>query len=106
MKTAFTIALIAGLCAPPLAQASFDLARKSGCMSCHMIEPGKKGLGPNYPDVAAKYAGKEAAPKLLAEKIRKGGKGAWGEIPMPPHPNLKDAEIDALVKWILSGAGK
>lgn len=84
------------------AMANLDLAKKSNCMSCHTVD--KKLVGPSYKDVAAKYAGKADAVKTLAAKVKAGGKGAWGEIPMPPNANVKDADIETLVKWILAGA--
>ena len=84
------------------AMANLDLAKKSNCMSCHTVD--KKLVGPSYKDVAAKYAGKADAVKTLSAKVKAGGKGAWGEIPMPPNANVKDADIETLVKWILAGA--
>ena len=51
-----------------------------------------------------KYAGQADAVKKLSEKVKKGGKGVWGEIPMPPNAAVKDADIETLVKWILAGA--
>jgi cytochrome c len=84
------------------AMANLDLAKKSNCMSCHTVD--KKLVGPAYKDVAAKYAGKADAVKTLSAKVKAGGKGAWGEIPMPPNANVKDADIETLVKWILAGA--
>ncbi|RLJ68373.1 c-type cytochrome [Sulfurisoma sediminicola] len=84
------------------AMANLDLAKKSNCMSCHTVD--KKLVGPAYKDVAAKYAGKADAVKTLTAKVKAGGKGNWGEIPMPPNANVKDADIETLVKWILAGA--
>jgi cytochrome c len=76
------------------------LAEKSGCFSCHSMKT--KLVGPAFADVAAKYKGDADAPAKLAQKVREGGKGVWGRIPMPPHPNLKDDEARQLVAWILS----
>jgi cytochrome c len=84
------------------AMANLDLAKKSNCMSCHTVD--KKLVGPSYKDVAAKYAGKADAVKTLSAKVKAGGKGNWGEVPMPPNANVKDADIETLVKWILAGA--
>ena len=98
---AAAIVTVAALVSAP-AMANMDLAKKSNCMSCHQVD--KKLVGPSYQDVAKKYAGKADAPKMLAEKVKKGGKGAWGEVPMPPNANVKDADIQTLVKWILAGA--
>jgi cytochrome c len=99
----FTPALIAaGLLASAPAMANLDLAKKSNCMSCHTVD--KKLVGPSYQDVAKKYAGNKDALKTLSAKVKAGGKGAWGEIPMPPNAAVKDADIETLVKWILAGA--
>ena len=84
------------------ALANLDLAKKSNCMSCHTVD--KKLVGPSYKDVAAKYAGKADAVKTLSAKVKAGGKGNWGEVPMPPNANVKDADIETLVKWVLAGA--
>jgi cytochrome c len=98
--TAALISAAALVSAP--AMANLDLAKKSNCMSCHTVD--KKLVGPAYKDVAAKYAGKADAVKTLSAKVKAGGKGNWGEIPMPPNANVKDADIETLVKWILAGA--
>ena len=84
-------------------QASADqaLAQKSGCMACHSVD--KKVLGPAYKDVAAKYAGQKDAVDKLAVKVKKGGSGVWGPIPMPANsPQVKDEDIKKIVQWILS----
>ena len=75
------------------------LARKKNCMACHTVE--KKIVGPAYKDIARKYAGQKDAEARLAEKIVKGGKGSWGEIPMPPNATVKPDEATALARWIL-----
>ena len=91
----------AALVATP-AMANLDLAKKSNCMSCHATD--KKVVGPSYADVAKKYAGNKDAEATLAAKIKAGGKGVWGQIPMPPNAAVKDEDIKTLVKWILAGA--
>ncbi len=78
------------------------LARKSNCLSCHAVD--KKIVGPSYQDVAKKYAGDKGAEAKLVAKVKAGGKGAWGEIPMPPNAAVKDDDIKTLVKWVLAGA--
>lgn len=75
------------------------LAKSKNCLSCHTID--KKLVGPAYKDVAAKYKGDKTAPAKLAAKVKAGGKGVWGEIPMPPN-NITDEEAKKLVAWILS----
>ena len=78
------------------------LAADSGCMACHGVA--NKVVGPAYTEVAARYAGQADAETRLAAKVKAGGQGTWGAIPMPPHTQLKDDDIRRLVKWILSGA--
>lgn len=80
--------------------ANKDLAAKSGCMVCHAVD--KKVVGPSFQDVAKKY--KAADADKLAAKVKGGGAGSWGTMPMPPNPAVKDADIATLVKWILAGA--
>ena len=92
------IALAATATAPVFANA--DLATKKNCMACHAID--KKLVGPAYKDVAAKYAGQKDAVDKLAQKVLKGGTGAWGSIPMPANPQVSDAEAKQLVEWILT----
>lgn len=84
------------------AQANKALAEKNGCMACHGID--KKVVGPAYQDVAKKYKGDATAAGKLAAKVKAGGSGVWGQIPMPPNPQVSDADIKTLVTWILAGA--
>ena len=74
--------------------------QKDGCAACHGID--KKIVGPAYVDVAAKYKGDAGAQAKLTQKIKAGGAGVWGPIPMPPNPQVPDDEIKALVSWILA----
>ena len=77
------------------------LAQKSGCLACHTVD--KKVLGPAYKDVAAKYKGDKTAEAKLVAKVKAGGSGVWGPMPMPPNsPQVKDADITAIVQWVLS----
>ena len=80
--------------------AMMALATKSACMSCHGVD--KKIVGPAYKDVAAKYKGDKGAAAKLAAKVKAGGKGVWGEIPMPPNAAVKDEDIKSLVNWVLT----
>ncbi len=82
------------------AQANEDLAKKSGCLACHATD--KKLVGPSYKDIAAKYKGQADAEAKLIKKVKEGGKGAWGEVPMPPNAQVKDDDIKTLVKWVLA----
>jgi cytochrome c len=79
------------------------LVKKSGCMACHQVS--RKVIGPSYVDVAKKYKGKAGAPAQLVQKVKKGGSGVWGAIPMTPHPQLADGDIGKMVDWILSLGG-
>ena len=83
------------------AAAAQALAQKSGCLACHSVE--KKVLGPAYKDVAAKYKGDKTAEARLVAKVKAGGSGVWGPMPMPPmSPQVKDADITKIVQWVLS----
>jgi len=83
------------------AAANEALAKKSGCLACHGVD--KKVLGPGFKDVAAKYKGDKAAEGKLVAKVKAGGSGVWGPIPMPANsPQVKDGDIQSIVKWILS----
>lgn len=83
-----------------LASADQALAQKNACMSCHGVD--KKIVGPAFKDVAKKYAGDKGAKDKLVGKIKTGGKGVWGEIPMPPNPQVKQEDAEKIVDWILS----
>ncbi|MGH8498958.1 MAG: c-type cytochrome [Methylococcales bacterium] len=81
-------------------QANEKLATDSGCLACHKVD--SKVVGPSFKEIAAKYEGNADAKAALIEKVKKGGSGAWGTIPMPPNsPRVSDADIETLVKWIL-----
>lgn len=82
------------------ALANEQLAKKHACFACHSVD--KKLVGPAYKDVAAKYRGVKGAEAKLVEKVKKGGTGVWGTVPMPPNGAVPDADLHALVKWILS----
>ena len=98
-KTLIALAAL-GIAAFPAA-ANEEFAKKSACIACHVVE--KKIVGPSFKDVAAKYRTDKGAEAKLVEKVKKGGVGAWGQVPMPPNsPQVKDADIQTLVKWILS----
>ena len=79
------------------ADAGADLAKAKNCMSCHTVD--KKLVGPAYKEVAAKYKGDAKAPEMLATKVKAGGKGVWGQIPMPPN-KVTDDEAFLLSKDI------
>ncbi len=77
-----------------------DAMTKAGCMACHTKD--KKLVGPSFKDIAAKYKGQDVTAKLV-EKVRKGGSGVFGPIPMAPNPpeKIDDANLKAAVELIL-----
>jgi cytochrome c len=95
-----TLSAAAALLAMAPAHASLDLAKAKNCTACHAVD--KKLIGPAYRDVAAKYATDKDASAKLAKKVREGGVGVWGQIPMPANPQINADEAAALVKWILA----
>jgi cytochrome c len=88
------------------AHAALDMAaaeammKKDGCAACHAVD--KKVIGPSYQDVAAKYKGDKDAAAKLAKKVKDGGSGVWGPVPMPPNAAVSEADIKSLVDWILT----
>jgi cytochrome c len=99
MRTPGLLLALATLAATP-ALATEELAKKHACTACHAID--KKLVGPAYKDVSAKYKGNAKAPAMLEEKVKKGSVGTWGQVPMPPNAAVPDADVKALVKWVLS----
>lgn len=79
-----------------------DIARKAACMACHA--PAARMVGPSWSEIAKKYKGDAKAAAMLAQKVKNGGVGNWGQVPMPAHPNLKDNELSVVVQWVLDGA--
>jgi cytochrome c len=100
MKAVLIVAAAALALSAGIASADQALAQKSACMSCHQVD--KKVVGPAFKDVAKKYKGDAGAAERLVGVIKKGGKGNWGNIPMPPHPQVSDADAKKLVDWVLS----
>jgi cytochrome c len=95
------LTLLAAIAALPAAAADpMALAKKFACLSCHAVD--SKLVGPSWKDVAARYRGQKGAETTLMAKIRRGGSGGWGTIPMPPNPSPSDAELKQLVDYILS----
>ena len=88
--------------AEPKAEASVapdQMPAKYGCTACHAVD--HKVIGPAFKDVAAKYKGQDVEAKL-AEKVKNGGAGVWGQVPMTPNPQVPDEDLHAVVKYILS----
>lgn len=96
------ITALASAPARPGPAAPDALAANAGCSVCHAKD--KKILGPSYHDIGAKYKGDASAPATLAAKVRSGGKGVWGPVPMPASDTKKisDADLRAVIAWILT----
>jgi cytochrome c len=96
------------LCTIPLLALAFGIQAatpeetltKAGCMACHTKD--KKLIGPPYKDVAAKYKGQSVVPKLI-EKVRKGGSGVYGPIPMSPNgpDKISDDDLKSVIEYIV-----
>ena len=100
MKSVYVAMMAAaGIVMTGQVQADEALAKAKNCMACHAID--KKLVGPAYKDVAAKYKGDKGAVAMLATKIKTGGKGVWGEVPMPPN-NVTPEEATKLATWVLA----
>ena len=91
------VASVTALATP--ARASEVLAKKHNCLACHTLD--KKSVGPAYKEIAKKYKGQAGIEAKLAEKVKKGGQGVWGPVPMPPNAAVPDADIKKLVDWVL-----
>lgn len=110
MKQQMQKALLLGLAAAatmiaiPSAQAADGeaIVKKARCVACHAVD--QKRVGPAYKDVAAKYKGDAKAPAALFDKVRQGGSGNWGQVPMIPHPadKISDEDLKAAIHWVLS----
>jgi cytochrome c len=100
MKAAFLAACFALLLPAAPALADEALAKKHNCTVCHQLDA--KSVGPSYKEVAKRYKGQADAAAKLAEKVKAGGKGNWGQVPMPPNPTVPDADIQKLVSWVLA----
>ena len=101
MRKFVALTVAAGMMASAgAAFASPEMLKKYNCTACHAND--KKLVGPAYKDVAAKYASDGGAADKLAKKIKSGGQGVWGAIPMPPHPQVSDADALAMAKYVLT----
>lgn len=99
MKLLVTIALAAGMLSVGPAIAAENLAKAKNCMACHAVD--KKLVGPSYQEVAAKRADEADAVATVAAKIKTGGSGVYGPVPMPPNPQVSDDEAVKLAEWVL-----
>ncbi|MBI3372216.1 MAG: c-type cytochrome [Betaproteobacteria bacterium] len=97
--TTLALAVAGGLLATAPARADEALAKKHNCLACHQID--KKSVGPAYKEIAKKYKGQAGIEAKLADKVKKGGSGVWGPVPMAPNAAVSDADLKTLVAWIL-----
>jgi cytochrome c len=100
-----TLSILLASCAltalPVMASESgADLAKKNNCMNCHGVD--KKIVGPALKDIAKKYKGNTEAVALLSKKVKDGGSGVWGPIPMSPNKAVSDADIKVMVEYVLA----
>ena len=95
-----TIALLSAIALPTVGIASEELAQKNNCLACHSID--SKLVGPNFKEISEKYKDDDGAAALLADKVKNGGGGTWGAIPMPPNAAASDEDIAAIVEWVLT----
>lgn len=86
--------------APAAGGDALALATQSGCMACHQVAT--KVVGPAYTEVAAKYKGDAGALDMLVAKVKSGGVGTWGQVPMPPNAHVSDDNIRTIVSWVLT----
>ena len=93
---------VAGLSGAASAAAPTDALARNACSACHGVE--NKIVGPAFADIATKYAGQTDAKAALKARIKAGGSGSWGPVPMPPQPNLSDADLELVVDWLVAGA--
>lgn len=103
MKYLFLLCVLGMALTPPVLYASQDLADKNGCTGCHLMD--KKSVGPGIMQIGQKYAGQQDALAKLFEKVKNGGGGAshgvWGQVPMPPNPEVSDEDLNAILAWML-----
>ncbi|WP_144111180.1 c-type cytochrome [Paraburkholderia sp. BCC1886] len=79
-----------------------SIANGNACMGCHAVD--RKLVGPSFQQIAAKYKGDPQAEAKLVRKVKEGGAGVWGMIPMPAHQSMSDADVRTVVEWVLAGA--
>jgi cytochrome c len=107
VRRAAAAAAIGALAASAIGVAHADVgdglkvARSNACMGCHAVD--RKLVGPSFKDIAARYKSDPQAVAKLSKKVKEGGSGVWGAIPMPAHPRMSDADVRAVVEWVLAG---
>lgn len=93
-------ALVTGVAIMQPVLADKEKAQAAGCMACHQVAV--KVVGPAYKDVAAKYKDDADAKAMLIAKVRSGGVGTWGQVPMPSNAVISDADLSAVMDWVLA----
>ncbi|VXC59768.1 Cytochrome c class I [Burkholderia sp. 8Y] len=93
---------VASSVAPVASGNAIAIARSNACMGCHAVD--RKLVGPSFQQIAQKYKGDAQASAKLTKKVKDGGAGVWGSIPMPSHPAMNDGDIRTVVAWVLAGA--
>jgi cytochrome c len=88
----------------PVAADARTLAGSNNCLACHDMD--RKIVGPSFNEIAARYKGDANAASRLAAKVKDGGSGTWGNVPMPPHADMKSEDIQVLVRWVLAGGAR
>lgn len=104
MKKLLALTLLLGTALPSYAApdeaTAMAVAKKNGCLACHALD--KKLVGPAWNEVGKKYGAEAGAAEQLVVKVKKGSKGVWGPVPMPPNATVKDADIKLLVDYVLT----
>ena len=100
MKISLIVAAVLAMTSVSAWASTEEAMTKAGCMACHTVD--KKLVGPAFKEIAAKYKGQDVVAKLM-DKVRKGGAGTFGPIPMAPNPpdKISDADLKAAVEMIL-----
>jgi sulfite dehydrogenase len=75
------------------------LLAANGCSGCHALD--KRVVGPSFREISSRYQRNPETRGRLISKIRQGGQGVWGSVPMPPNPGLSEADAATLVAWVL-----
>ena len=102
VTTAIAALLVASGASPVISATPEEAMTKAGCVACHVKD--KKLVGPSFKDIAARYKGQAGAVAVLSKKVREGGKGTFGPVPMSPNPpdKISDADLKAAVEYILA----
>ncbi|NDV14038.1 c-type cytochrome [Crenobacter caeni] len=101
MRTLLIGLTAAALLLPSVVRAATpqEMAKQYNCLACHSTD--KKLVGPSFKEISAKYKGQQVEARLV-EKVKKGGAGSFGLVPMAPNAQVPDADLKAMVKWVLA----